>query len=227
MAYAERVSNRNKTLAVITVAGLHGMALYGLVTGLGVEYVTQVVTVLKGYNEPAIIPPPPPTPKIEPQVVEQASATNARQPVNPPPLDAARNDLGKGDLLVEMPVGPITPFKFEPIAPIVQPTPDKPAFAPKSVRPRNNPGLWATTADYPSSSLRLGEQGTVRFQLAIAADGHVADCRILASSGSSDLDAATCKRVTQRARFEPATDGSGARVDGTYTGSIRWVIPQD
>lgn len=227
MAYAERMPNRNKTLAVITVAGLHGMALYGLVTGLGVEYVTQAVTVLKGYNEPATMPPPPPTPKVEPEPAKQASTTNTRQPVNLPPLDTARNDLGKGDLLVELPVGPITPFKFEPIVPIVQATPDKPAFAPKSVRPRNSPGLWATTADYPSSSLRLGEQGTVRFELAITADGRASDCRVLASSGSPELDAATCKRVTQRARFEPATDGSGARVNGTYTGSIRWVIPQD
>jgi protein TonB len=219
--------NRNKTLAVITVASLHGIALYGLVAGLGVEYVTQAVTVLKGYNEPAVVPPPPPTPKIEPEPVQQASTTNAMQPVNLPPLDAVRNDFGNGDLLVELPVGPITPFKAEPVVPLVQPTPDKPAFAPKSVRPRNNPGLWATTNDYPSSSLRLGEQGSVRFELAVAADGRVSDCRVLVSSGSPELDAATCKRVIQRARFEPATDGTGGRVSGTYTGTIRWVIPQD
>jgi protein TonB len=110
---------------------------------------------------------------------------------------------------------------------VVQPTPEKPALAPRSVRARNNPGLWATTSDYPASSLRLGEQGTVRFELAISPDGRVSDCRVLASSGSAELDAATCKRVSQRARFEPATDGSGARVSGSYTGSIRWVIPQD
>jgi len=225
MAYAERMPSRNKTLAVIAVAGLHGMALYGLVTGLGVEYVTQAITVIKGYNEPVIVPPPPPSP--EPTQVEQVATTNPKQPLNPPPLDVARNDFGTSDVLVEFPVGPVTPIGIDPILPVVQPTPDKPAFASRSVRPRNNPGLWASTSDYPSSSLRLGEQGTVRFELAITADGRVSDCRILASSGSVELDAATCKRVSQRAKFEPAMDTTGARVSGSYTGSIRWVIPQD
>jgi protein TonB len=224
MAYAERMPSRNKTLTVVTVAALHGMAFYGLVTGLGVEYVTQAVTVLKGYNEPVIVPPPP---LPEPTQVAKVASTNTKPSLNPPPLDVARNDFGVSEVMVDFPVGPVTPIRIDPIGPVVQPTPDKPAFAPRSVRPRNNPGQWASTSDYPSSSLRLGEQGTVRFELAIAADGRVSDCRILASSGSAELDAATCKRVTQRARFEPATDGTGARVSGTYTSSIRWVIPQD
>lgn len=47
-AYAERMPSRKKTLAVLTVASLHDIALYGLLTGLGVEYVTQAVTVFKG-----------------------------------------------------------------------------------------------------------------------------------------------------------------------------------
>lgn len=226
MAYAERMPNRNKTLAVLTVASLHGIALYGLVTGLGVEYVTQAVTVLKAYNEPVRIEPLP-QPTIKPSPVVQQSTANPRQAINRQRLDAAPNALGKSDLIGDFPLGPITPFQVDPILPVVQPTPDKMGFAPRSVHPRNNPGSWATTNDYPSSSLRLGEQGTVRFELAIAADGRVSDCRILASSGSSELDMATCKRVTQRARFEPATDTTGARVSGSYTGSIRWVIPQD
>lgn len=39
---------------------------------------------------------------------------------------------------------------------------------------------------------------------------------------------ATCKYVTRRARFEPASNGDGEKVTGAYSGTIRWVIiPKD
>jgi protein TonB len=47
------------------------------------------------------------------------------------------------------------------------------------------------------------------------------------SSGSPDLDQATCDNVRRRARFAPATDGEGNPTTGSYTNSIRWVIPKD
>jgi protein TonB len=53
----------------------------------------------------------------------------------------------------------------------------------------------------------------------------VKGCEVTASSGSSDLDAATCANVAKRARFNPATDESGARVAGSYSSAVRWEIP--
>ncbi|VWX53092.1 energy transducer TonB [Novosphingobium sp. 9U] len=225
MAYAERMPNRNKTLAVVTVAGLHGMALYGLVTGLGVEYVEKFTTVLQGTNIPIEKTPPPP-PEVTP--VEQATAT-AQTPRarSQPPLDAAPNRFATDDFIVNLPIKPIDPPTIDPPGPSATPFVDKPAFAPKSVRPRNDPVQWVTTSDYPAVSLRRGEQGIARFEVSVGGDGKVTDCRVTSSSGAAELDAATCKYVAKRARFEPATDGSGARVSGTYSGSIHWVIPQD
>jgi protein TonB len=53
----------------------------------------------------------------------------------------------------------------------------------------------------------------------------VVSCTVTASSGFPGLDRATCDNVSRRAHFEPATDGSGAKVPSSYANKIRWVIP--
>jgi protein TonB len=61
----------------------------------------------------------------------------------------------------------------------------------------------------------------------VGADGKVSSCQVTSSSGSPDLDEATCSNVTRRARFNPATDGEGQPTSGSYSGRVRWVIPED
>ena len=55
----------------------------------------------------------------------------------------------------------------------------------------------------------------------------VTHCSVLESSGSQDLDTATCDTVTRRARFTPARDALGHAVVDSYTNRIRWVLPED
>ena len=224
MAYAGRMPDKSRAVTLITVAGLHGIALYALVTGLGVNYVKDAITVLQGHNIPIETPPPPPPPE---PVLDQVINKPAMQPTSRP-IEAVPNSLVTRDPIT-VPLVPTQPIIIDPPipGPTTAPTPDKPLLTPKSVRPRTNPGSWVSTDDYPAAALRRGDQGAVRFELAVGADGRVTGCRITASSGFPDLDAATCANVTRRARFEPASDGSGARVPGSYNGSIRWVIPQD
>lgn len=105
---------------------------------------------------------------------------------------------------------------------------DPPArFAPKTARPRGNQAGWVTTDDYPTADIRAGHTGTVRFRVAIDTSGRVTGCTVTQSSGHPGLDAATCKNVARRARFDAASDAMGEKVAGTYDGTIRWVIPQD
>ena len=73
--------------------------------------------------------------------------------------------------------------------------------------------------------LREGNQGRVGFALSLAADGRVAACRVTSSSGHPGLDEATCALVSRRARFTPATGPDGHPGAGSYSGTIRWVIP--
>lgn len=93
--------------------------------------------------------------------------------------------------------------------------------------PIANPGSWISPADYPPAALAKKYQGTTQFTVQVGRDGRVVGCTIRESSGSADLDAATCANVTRRARFSPALDSSGDPVEGTYTNSVRWQIPKE
>ncbi|MFM5930173.1 MAG: TonB family protein [Novosphingobium sp.] len=95
------------------------------------------------------------------------------------------------------------------------------------VYPKGNPGNWVTTNDYPTRALREERQGTTRFRVTVGTDGRVSDCEILQSSGSNDLDSATCLLIWRRARFQPAQDAKGNPAIGYYSNAVRWVIPED
>jgi TonB family protein len=121
---------------------------------------------------------------------------------------------------------PPPPVFYAPPAP--PPPPPRPRSSKwRPVYPAGNPGSWVTTNDYPAAALREFAQGITGFRLVIGRDGRVSDCSITASSGSNDLDAATCRLISQRARFEAARDDRGKPTEGTYSNRVRWVIPND
>jgi TonB family protein len=82
-----------------------------------------------------------------------------------------------------------------------------------------------TPTDYPAAARRNGEQGTVGFRLTVDSDGRVSDCVVTKSSGSSALDAATCRIAAARARFRPARDRDGKAVRDYIPAHIRWALP--
>lgn len=99
------------------------------------------------------------------------------------------------------------------------------AYNPRAPQPMSYPGSWVVTADYPADSLRANEQGSTGFTVTVDTQGRVKECRISGSSGSPRLDEATCRLVTQRARFTPATDSKNNPIEGTYANRVRWVLP--
>ena len=92
-------------------------------------------------------------------------------------------------------------------------------------RPRGNPGLWATMNNYRSVALQEEFEGTPGVSVTVGPDGRVSDCVITLSSGSSELDMATCTNVKQRARFHPALDANGSPTTSEYANRIGWEIP--
>lgn len=98
---------------------------------------------------------------------------------------------------------------------------------PRAAIPTTSPGGWVSTDDYPISALREEREGTSSFNLAVDANGRVLSCSITASSGSADLDAATCANMTTRANFYPATDKKGRPIASTYSNRVTWRIPDD
>ncbi|HEU4651467.1 MAG TPA: TonB family protein, partial [Croceibacterium sp.] len=101
-----------------------------------------------------------------------------------------------------------------------------PPFNPKRATPSNNSSNWITNDDYPRRALVDGAEGSVGYRLVVSTLGRVASCELTQPSGNRALDDATCRLITRRARFEAATDETGAKVLGTYSGSVRWEIPE-
>lgn len=218
MSYADRDRTAERTVGVVTSSVLLGLLIAGLATAFAAEgfraIVKKVTTVDIKKDEPKKEPPPPPKkvaaapPIVAPPVRVDINSAPAPVPiVNTPPPPAPV-------VVIPAPVGP-------PAAP------PPPKFTPKGASPKGNPGNWATTNDYPSRALREEREGTTGFRVSVGADGRVTSCSVTNSSGSPDLDEATCSNVTRRARFTPATDGEGNPTTGSYTSRVRWVIPKE
>ncbi len=220
MAYADQQMSGSKITALIIVALIHILLGYALVTGLAysaVKNVMKKVTAvdIKEPEKPKDTPPPPkPSAAPPPPVAPPPQISIA---VTPPQIETVQ--------VAPPPAPPV--LVAAPPAPVVAPPPPPPRVQPKSPAPKGNPGNWATSNDYPSQALREEREGTTRFRVSVSADGRVTDCQVTGSSGSPDLDAVACQKITQRARFNPATDGEGQPTTGTYSNAVRWVIPKD
>ena len=75
---------------------------------------------------------------------------------------------------------------------------------------------------YPSGPLRRHEQGVAVIAFDVNADGRVQNCTVKQSTGSPELDVASCALYVHRARFTPHPDPSG--ID-SRTLSVQWRLP--
>jgi protein TonB len=219
MAYADQQMSGNKITALIVVAILHVVVGYALVTGLAYEAFKKIKEVTSAVNieeeKPPETPPPPPPKQDTPP-----------PPIVAPPPPISFNAPAPQIQTVTVAPPPPPPPVFVTAAP-PPPPPPPPKFQPKAAAPKGNPANWATTNDYPSRALREEREGSTGFRVTVGTDGKVSDCQVTRSSGSPDLDQATCDNIRRRARFAPATDGEGNPTTGSYSSTIRWVIPKD
>jgi TonB family protein len=81
--------------------------------------------------------------------------------------------------------------------------------------------------DYPASAIRAEASGVVAAEWEIAEDGVPEGCRIAGSSGSSVLDAATCRLITRRMTYDPARDAAGNPVRAADRMTVRWILPEE
>jgi protein TonB len=200
MSYADQSQSSRRVVAIGIVALLHAALGYAFVTGLAYNVVKKVAQDLKTFD---VEEEPPPM--VAPPPIVQAPTIVA------PPIQTVR----------EAPPPVITPT-----APPAPPPPPKPKLA-SPATPRGNPGTWVTTDDYPSRALREEREGVTGIAFDIGADGRVSNCRVTSSSGSPDLDDATCKNFVRRARYKPAQDDAGNPLQTTGSQRVRWQMPKD
>ena len=227
MAYLDASAHRPNPRAVAGVIAIHAALGFVVVTGLATSVATIIDTgpmPTREWRDPPPPPPQPDDPKPQPKQAQDPADRKVNTPL--PPID-----LTYAEPKIETDIGPIKPFDDLILDPgkgtdFVKPTPTPaPGRNPISAAPRNNPGSWVTTNDYPSIAIRLEQEGTTGFKVTVGADGRVLDCMVTQSSGHPALDSATCKNVTRRARFKPAMDGFGEKTAGSYSSSVRWQLP--
>lgn len=248
MAYADQQMSGNRMVAIVIVALLHVAIGYTLVTGLAYEaakaVVERVTTIDVEEPEPEEEPPPPPPEEIPdtappPMVIPaprfentQNTATNTTDQPQPrderPAQQATTQTCADGrTIAATASCGPATKTCWNgQTIPVNATCPPDTRVPPKPPTPKGNAGRWVTTNDYPSRALREEQEGVTTVRLSVDAEGKVTGCTVTGSSGSSLLDDATCKNMQRRARFNPATDGQGRAVAGSYSQSVRWEIPQ-
>lgn len=223
MSYLDRRHDpRRRATAIVAVGAIHAVLGFVVVTGLGGVIIKQLDTPpFEGVQIPIAPPPPDPTPveRIDPLVIPPTA------PV--PPLDLAPAPGPEripfdpnAQLLPEVSV------RSDPL-PAIQPVPPRPtpSFVPTRARPLNGPTGWIGNDDYPARALRIEAEGTASYRLVVGSNGRVSACEITAGTGNRALDDATCRFISQRARFEAATDETGAKVVGGYSGTVTWRIP--
>ena len=153
-----------------------------------------------------------------PEEIPPQERVARRTPRPTPPPTAARTPISEADWEAAVrptPPAPATPpAESDPVAPEItpaEPIPDAPA------PPEGAEGADAATTtdaellpehrlepDYPRSCIRLGHEGTVEFELSVAADGTVTAARVTTSSGCDALDR-SAERTALRLRYSPAT----------------------
>jgi protein TonB len=226
MAYADNKMSSGRITAIVIVAILHALLGYAFVTGLAYNVVKKVAADLKTFDveeppppEEKPPPPPPDQPNTPPPIVSPPPIV--RTNTMPPPMQTVQN---------APPFVPTPTAAPAPPAPPAPPPPPPPPPAPVKVQParaKANLASYVSDADYPAAATRAEEEGTTGFRLDVGTDGRVTNCTVTSPSGSSSLDAATCRIMKSRARFTPAHDSSGNPTTDSTAGRIKWVLPRD
>jgi protein TonB len=187
---------------------LHVGIIYALVTGLA----HRVVDVVHAPIETKIIdevrperpPPPPPPPEFTPPPPAFVPPPEIHIETPPPPPKSTA-------ITVVTPVKPVAP----PPAPV--PVAEAVRIMPKIDAKRSQ------ELEYPPTSRRLGEQGSVTLQVLVDIDGRVVEVKLVQSSGFDRLDQAALDGVRTNYRFAAGTvDGKPQQM--WYTIKYTWKL---
>lgn len=176
-----------RTAILVGIVAFHVMLVVAINTSLSTVILDRLPPLIKAEIIEEIIKdeePPPPPPTIE-----------TPPPYVPPP-----------DIVIDLPTSTKAPTtalvatdKPRPVAPPPSAVVKKaPEIDPKFKR-RFQP-------DYPPTSRRLGEEGSVVLQVLVDTEGKVTDGKVQTSSGFPRLDEAALKHALRAWRFTPGTE---------------------
>lgn len=79
-------------------------------------------------------------------------------------------------------------------------------------------------SDYPKSATAARQGGTVTAHFTVGTDGRASNCRVVKSSGNAEIDAATCRLIEQRFRYEPARNNAGQAISDVTGWQQTWWL---
>jgi periplasmic protein TonB len=174
----------------VLIIALHGGMYYVLNSGLS----QHLVDVVLGPIETRMIeeapdtdePPPPPPPKIE-----------TPPPFVPPP-----------EVAIELPAETTQSTAIQTVTNVRPTAPPPPVAQPTVPRtaPKSDPRRPLSQPEYPPSSRRAGEAGTVILEVYVLETGRVGEARVKQSSGFPRLDEAAVREVKRSWRLVPGTE---------------------
>ncbi len=190
----------------------------GFVILLHVAFVYALVTNLAHRTVDVVRAP------VETRIIDEAQQQKPEQPPPPPiftPPPAAF--VPPPEVHVELPPPPPKSTAITvvaPVRPVPTPAPPAPAPAPVAEPVRVMPRIDASHShepEYPPTSRRLGEEGSLILQVLVGADGRVTDSKLMQTSGFDRLDQAALEGVKGNYRFVPGTvDGKPAPMWFTF-----------
>ena len=101
---------------------------------------------------------------------------------------------------------------------------DKHKTLSRNVTPKQSPGRWVVSSDYPSDMLAAGQPAIVEFRLSVSMEGIPTSCHIQSTTRPKEFDDAVCQSVMRRARFDPALDAEGKPLASYYRNRVLFQI---
>jgi protein TonB len=146
---------------------------------------------------------------IETRIIEEAPKPEDKPPPPPPKIETPPPFVPPPEVAIEIPSDAAATTAIRQTtqqAPVAQPPPAPAAPSAPRTAPKSDPKRPLTQPEYPPSSRRAGETGTVILEVYVLENGHAGDVRVKQSSGFPKLDEAAVREVKRSWRLQPGTE---------------------
>jgi protein TonB len=215
----DSLSRRERHLLTAGIAGLHVVAVWGLLQVQSVQQaVREVSPLIVDFIAPEAPPEPAPPPPVRPPLPAPRPAPAPVITAAPTPTPAPASFVVPAPEPVPAPAPAVVLAPPAPPAPVPPPAPPAPKLLPATaVRYLEPPAI-----EVPMASRRLGESGTVLLRVVVDTAGLPRQVTLHKSSGHARLDEQAMGAMRQ-ARFKPQTE-NGLPIEWIVIAPLQYEI---
>jgi periplasmic protein TonB len=146
---------------------------------------------------------------IETRMIEEAPKTDEPPPPPPPKIETPPPFVPPPEVAIELPAENTASTAIQTVTNVRPTAPPPPVAQPAPVArtaPKSDPRRPLSQPEYPPSSRRAGEAGTVILEVYVLETGRVGEAKVKQSSGFPRLDEAAVREVKRSWRLVPGTE---------------------